>query len=90
MAPAAAARQWTDRLAVMVPLAAVVALAEDASNYIAERLVAEEPHRLETFHVETDIVEIYRRLNTLTRRIARLSIDAGAAGASTAELGGAI
>ena len=69
---------------VLESKSAVVALAEDASNYIAERLVAEEPHRLETFHVETDIVEIYRRLNTLTRRIARLSIDAGTAGASTA------
>ena len=62
---------------------AVVALAEDASSYIAERLVAEEPHRLETYHVETDIVEIYLRLNTLTRRIARLSIDASTATAAT-------
>jgi phosphate:Na+ symporter len=61
---------------------AVVALAEDAHRHIAERLVAEEPHRLETFHVETDIVEIYRRLNTLTRRIARLAIDASTAEAA--------
>ena len=60
---------------------AVIALTEEASLHIAKRLVAEEPHRLATFQVETDIIELYRRLNTLSRRVARLSIDASVSGA---------
>ncbi len=51
-------------------------LAEDAEAHITKRLVVEEPHRLENFQLETDIIENYRRINTLTRRIARLTLDA--------------
>ncbi len=68
-------------LEVLESKSVVLALAEDASMHVAKRLVAEEPHRLETFQIETDIIELYRRLNTLSRRIARLSIDASIAGA---------
>ena len=50
-------------------------LADDATAHIAKRLVADEPDRLETFQIETDIIEIYRRLNTYTRRIARLTLE---------------
>jgi phosphate:Na+ symporter len=60
----------------------VVGLADEVSVHIARRLIAEEPHRLETFQVETDIIELYLRLNTLSRRIARLSIDASIAGSN--------
>jgi len=64
---------------VMESKGTVLNLAEEASTHIAERLVADAPHRLETFRIETDIIEIYRRLGTLSRRIARLSIDASVA-----------
>lgn len=57
---------------------AVNALADEATAHIAKRLVADAPHRLEVFQIETDIIEIYRRLNTYTRRIARLSIGEAA------------
>jgi len=67
-------------LEVLESKSTVFALAEDASAHIAKRLVAEEPRRLETFQIETEIIELYRHLNTLSRRIARLSIDAGTAG----------
>jgi hypothetical protein len=54
--------------------ASVFGLADEASAHIVNRLVADAPQRIETFQIETDIIEIYRRLNTLTRRIARLSV----------------
>ena len=63
-------------LNVLDSKSAVLALAEEATGQVAERLVADAPHRIETFQLETDIIEIYRRLNTLTRRIARLSVHA--------------
>jgi phosphate:Na+ symporter len=46
-------------------------LAHEATNHLAIRLVADEPHRLEAFQIETDIVENLRRINMYTRRIAR-------------------
>ncbi len=49
-------------------------LAEAATAHIAKRLAADEPHRIESFQVESDIIENLRRINTLTRRIARLSV----------------
>jgi Na+/phosphate symporter len=78
-------RQWGSgdpdlALEVLESKSVVIGLAEEASVHIASRLVAEEPHRLETYQTETDIIEIYRRLNTLSRRIARLSIDASIRG----------
>jgi phosphate:Na+ symporter len=54
----------------------VMALAERATAHIARRLVVDEPHRMSTFHIETEIIEIYKRCHTLTRRIARLVVVA--------------
>ena len=50
----------------------VNALAERATSHLAKRLVAYEPNRLAAFKVETDIIENLKRINTLTRRIARV------------------
>ena len=50
-------------------------LAEEATAHILKRLVSDEPRRLVTFQIETDIIEIYRRINTYTRRIARLTLE---------------
>lgn len=47
-------------------------LAERATSHLAKRLVAYEPNRLAAFKVETDIIENLKRINTLTRRIARV------------------
>jgi len=63
-------------LDVLESKAVVVTLADEAGAHILDRLVADAPQRIDTFQIETDIIEIYRRLNTLTRRIARLSVDA--------------
>ncbi len=51
-------------------------LADEVSEGLAKRLAAGQEDSLDAFQVETDIVEIYRRLNTLSRRIARLALDA--------------
>ena len=63
-----------EALDVLDSKATVLSLAEEATAQVADRLVADAPHRIETFQLETDVIEIYRRLNTLTRRIARLSL----------------
>ena len=69
-------RDQDKALDVLDSKGAVWALAGEATAQVAERLVADEPHRIETFQLETDIIEICRRLNTLTRRVARLSLAA--------------
>ncbi len=51
-------------------------LAEDAGAQFALRLAGGDGRDVDVFQVESDLVEIYRRLNTLSRRIARLSVDA--------------
>ncbi|MCM2369847.1 Na/Pi cotransporter family protein [Aporhodopirellula aestuarii] len=47
-------------------------LAEKATSHLAKRLIAYEPNRLAAFKVETDVIENLKRINTLTRRIARV------------------
>ena len=55
--------------------ASINALAEETTAHLAKRLVASEPNRLAAFQVETDIIENLKRLNTLTRRIARILLE---------------
>jgi phosphate:Na+ symporter len=50
-------------------------LAEKATSHLAKRLIAYEPNRLAAFKVETDIIENLKRINTLTRRIARVVLS---------------
>jgi phosphate:Na+ symporter len=47
-------------------------LAEAAGEHLAKRLVASEPNRLAAYRLETDLIENLKRINSLTRRIARL------------------
>jgi len=54
----------------------VTDLAAAATAHVSGRLVAAEPNRVENFQVESEIIENYRRINTLTRRIARLAVHA--------------
>ncbi len=51
--------------------AEVYSLAETATDHLAKRLVAGEPNRLPAFQIETDTIENLKRVNTLTRRVAR-------------------
>ncbi len=54
--------------------AEVNALGEKAAAHLTLRLVAYEPNRLAAFTLETDIIENFKRINTLTRRIARIML----------------
>jgi phosphate:Na+ symporter len=74
-----------DALDVIESKKTVGALAEEATALIAERLVVDEPNRMENFQVETEMIEIYKRLNTLSRRIARLAVAARDADADADE-----
>ena len=49
-------------------------LSEKATFHLAKQLIAYEPNRLAAFTAETDIIENLKRINTLTRRIARVLI----------------
>jgi len=64
-----------DALDVLESKKAVAALADEATAHLARRLVADAPNRMENFQVETEIIETYKRFNTLTRRIARLAVE---------------
>ncbi|SMF57707.1 phosphate:Na+ symporter [Alteromonadaceae bacterium Bs31] len=46
-------------------------LTDEATSHLINRLVANEPNRVEAFQIESDIIEHLKRINTLTRRIAR-------------------
>ena len=46
-----------DALDVLESKQAIAALAEEATGHIVKRLVAEEPDRLDTFHIESEIIE---------------------------------
>ncbi len=50
-------------------------LAEAATAHVARRLVVDEPKRMESFQICTDIIEHYQRINTYVRKIARLSLS---------------
>ncbi len=54
---------------------AVKELAEAATAHVARRLVVDEPKRMESFQICTDIIEHYQRINTYMRKIARLSLS---------------
>ena len=84
---ASALRGVPNRFAYTTSKAAVLGLAEEASAQLALRLSQGAPHGLDAFQVETDIIEIYRRINTLSRRIARLSIDAAVDGSANTDEG---
>ena len=45
-------------------------LERDAIRHHTERLTAPEPHRMELYRLETDLVEVYRRMYGMARRIA--------------------
>jgi phosphate:Na+ symporter len=63
-----------DALEVYESKKTVAALAEEATTHIAKRLTADEPNRLSSFQVATETIEIYKRLNSVSRRIARLAV----------------
>jgi phosphate:Na+ symporter len=61
-------------------------VADKATSHLAQRLIAYEPNRLAVFKVETDFIENMKRINTITRRIARVVlVDAPVVASPTEE-----
>ncbi len=51
-------------------------LANDAEEHLAQRLIADEPNRLETFRIEIEIIEYLKRVYYFAKRIAKVTADA--------------
>ena len=51
-------------------------LAMAAENHLANRLVAEEPNRLATFRIESEIIEYLKRVYYFAKRIAKVVAEA--------------
>ncbi len=49
--------------------------ADRIADVLAERLVAEEPHRIETFQLESNIVEELKRIYYFAKRIAKALVE---------------
>jgi phosphate:Na+ symporter len=69
-----------DALEVLESKETVNELAREATAQLAKRLVADEPGRLEVFHIETHIIDLLRHIHTYNRRIAKLCIGMQAEG----------
>ena len=46
------------------------------SNGLTERLVAAEPHRLDAFSIESEIIEYLKRVYYFAKRIAKVTAEA--------------
>ena len=57
--------------AVIAAKQEVTALADGLDGHLAQRLTADEPHRLEAFRLETELVEALRRIYYFAKRIAK-------------------
>ncbi len=53
----------------------IIKLGETAQTHLVTRLAAKEPERSRAFRIENDIIEDYKRLHTLFRRIARNVVE---------------
>jgi phosphate:Na+ symporter len=51
-------------------------LATDAENHLAHRLTVDEPNRLHSFRIESEIIEYLKRVYYFAKRIAKLIADA--------------
>jgi phosphate:Na+ symporter len=60
-------------------------LADGLDSHLAERLTADRPNRLETFRLETELVEAFRRIYYFSKRIAKVVVDLKEADEGVAE-----
>lgn len=61
---------------VMAAKTEVNQLAIAAEEHLAHRLIANEPNRLATFRIETEIIEYLKRVYYFAKRIAKVTTDA--------------
>ncbi len=60
---------------VMAAKLTINRLADDAERHLTNRLIADEPNRLQTFGVETEIIEYLKRVYYFAKRIAKVVAD---------------
>ncbi len=53
----------------------ITSLADNAEAHLLGRLAANQPRRTQTFRVETDLIESYRRLYYFAKRLAKLVVQ---------------
>ena len=51
-------------------------IADRMSERLVQRLIAEDPHRTSTFHIESQLIEHFRRIYYFAKRIAKLVVQA--------------
>ena len=51
-------------------------IANEVSSRLMARLIAEEPHRTSTYRLESQLIEHYKRIYYLSKRIAKLVVSA--------------
>ncbi len=61
---------------VMAAKLVINRLATDAENHLAHRLIVDEPNRLNTFRIESEIIEYLKRVYYFAKRIAKITVDA--------------
>jgi len=54
-------------------------IANEMSERLVERLIAEDPHRTSTFHIESQLIEHFKRIYYFAKRIAKLVAEADVA-----------
>lgn len=53
----------------------IASIADDAEAHLLGRLTANQPRRTQTFRIETDLIESYRRLYYFAKRLAKLVVQ---------------
>ncbi len=60
---------------VIAAKAEITRIADEANDRLIERLGARDPHRMDAFRVESDLVEALKRIYDLAKRVARVVAD---------------
>jgi phosphate:Na+ symporter len=51
-------------------------IADQMSERLVQRLIAEDPHRTSTFHIESQLIEHFKRIYYFAKRVAKLIAEA--------------
>ena len=63
-------------------------LADQMSDRLLQRLIAEDPHRTATFRIESQLIEHFKRIYYFAKRIAKLVAEAEVAEGDVLPVGG--
>ena len=69
-------RDWSLALQVIDAKEDVNQIADQMSERLVQRLIAEDPHRTATYHIESQMIEHFKRIYYFAKRIAKLVAEA--------------